>query len=149
MHTKEHVYLGKSLVNKEDGRLPCDLINLHWCREGRDKWSLQNKKHFTERMPSSTPTKMKADQLMQGKKQSCKPRSDLSSVPTASRRTERRGCARSHTMWRQRPSLPRQITALKPGSLKEDCYYFTTSLICSYSPSCSLAYPAIIFSSTS
>jgi len=29
--------LGKTLANKEDGRLPRDLINLHWCREGRDK----------------------------------------------------------------------------------------------------------------
>lgn len=34
---KEHVYLGKSFVNREDGRLPYDLIKLHWCREGRDK----------------------------------------------------------------------------------------------------------------
>lgn len=59
-------------------------------------------------MASRTPTKMRVDQLMQGKEQSCEPQPE--SCPQHPWHHTGPG---SHTTWRQRPPLPRGDYSLK------------------------------------
>lgn len=67
-------------------------------------------------MPSRIPTKMKADQLMQGKKQSCKPQSEACPQCPRPRAGPGSEAALGATQRGDRDLLcPGEITALKPG----------------------------------
>lgn len=58
--------MGKSSVNKEDGRLPRHLINLRWCRGGRDK-QVFTKQHNTSRKERRAEQRLKGKRISLGR----------------------------------------------------------------------------------
>lgn len=90
----------------------------------------KTKKHFIKRMPNRIPAKMKVDQLMQSKKQSCKPQSKACPHCPQPRTGQGSLFSEPRNMETERPPLPRGDYSLKTGLIERRLLLVKTTLIC-------------------